>query len=140
MSRLVHLRCHHPSQRTASSLRVVGIKATASRRARMTARMSIPWRDLDAADRTRTPKRVAAPEIVAEHGSPEIDLRMQRAAMREIVTVPQPSRSAVKAARSAPAKRVALTARIRATATIEKFAHHARLTTRLLVIPFEEAP
>src|SRR5437868_4625210 len=65
---------YNDSQPTASSLRVVGIKATPAGRARTSSHDARIWRDLDAADRTRMAKRVAAPEIVAQmHGSPEIE-------------------------------------------------------------------
>ena len=63
---------------TAPSLRVVGIKATPAGRARKRSRDIRAWRGLDAADRTRTRERVAAPEIVAQnYGSPEIEPGMR---------------------------------------------------------------
>src|SRR5262249_48034912 len=57
---------------TASSFRVVSVKATSSRRAQRENTRKHIMRDLDAAERTRTQKCVAAPEIMASHGSPEI--------------------------------------------------------------------
>jgi Replication-relaxation len=66
--------CHTDNKPTASSLRVVGIKATPAGRAHIILRGTCRRRDLDAADRTRTTERVAAPEIVAQSfGSPEIE-------------------------------------------------------------------
>jgi len=72
--RVARAGCHYTANPTAPSLRVVGIKATPTGRAEKSARESCAWRDLDAAERTRTTEAVAAPEIVAQsYGSPEID-------------------------------------------------------------------
>ena len=49
----------------SSAIAVAGIKATPAGRARMTTRDMNAWRDLDAAERTRTAMRMAAPKIVA---------------------------------------------------------------------------
>jgi hypothetical protein len=63
---------HTDTKLTASSLRVVGIKATPAGRARIILRGTCKRRGLDAAERTRTTEVVAAPETMAqEHGSPE---------------------------------------------------------------------
>ena len=63
---------HRVRERRAASLRAVGIKATPTGRARVLAHDACKWRDLDAADRPRTAKRMAAPKIVAGSGSPKI--------------------------------------------------------------------
>jgi hypothetical protein len=65
-------RLNH-AQATASSLRVVAVKATPAGRASIILSGTRVRRGLDAAERTRTTKVVAAPEIAARHGSPEID-------------------------------------------------------------------
>src|SRR5437870_379774 len=73
-------------QPTASSLRVVGVKATPAGRAPMTSRDRRARRGLDAAEWTRTAERVAAPEIVAQnYGPPEIQLRNFR-----VIAAPKP--------------------------------------------------
>jgi len=64
---------HTDMKPTASSLRVVGIKATPAGRAHIILRGTCRRRDLDAAERTRMTVAEAAPEIEARQGSPEID-------------------------------------------------------------------
>ncbi len=82
MSFTFDTRLNH-AQPTASSLRVVGIKATPAGRARDILHDIRTERDLDPVDRTRTRNLVAAPEIVAQdHGSPEIDRRTDRVVAR----------------------------------------------------------
>ena len=56
------VRLHHVKP-TASSLRVVGIKATPAGRAENISRDIRAWRGLDPAERTRTTEVVAAPKF-----------------------------------------------------------------------------
>ena len=68
---------------TASSLRVVGIKATPAGRAGTNLHDIGARRGLDAAERTRTRERVAAPKFVARrNGSPKFDEEKQHECTR----------------------------------------------------------
>jgi hypothetical protein len=135
------VRLRHPLRdRTASSLRVVGIKATSARRARYYSQDIRAWRGLDVADRTRRHMHVAAPEIVAEHGLTRnrAEHTAHPAARNRNCSPAVAQRGQGRAPRAT--RGVPLTAHLQATGTIEKFAHPARLTTRSPVIRFEEAP